>query len=397
MRISTSAMIEQSVRSMNAQQNNLAKIQSQISSQQKMQTAADDPAGWARGMSLDQVLAGIDSYNGNINTAQQRLGLEESALADSGNILQSVSTLAIQATNGTQSSQSLQAITAQLQQYYNQLMSDANAQDGEGHYLFAGSKSSSAPFTQTGNTVTYNGDTASRMLQIDPQRTIADGDNGASVFMNNASGNGTFATTAASSNTGVAQLTTSQVKDASQWDGGTYSISFSGGNYSVTDSSNNVVASGPYTSDGTISFKGVQLTFSGTPADGDSFSVVPSTPKDIFASLRDLISLTQNQPTDSAGRAQWQTQMQNLQSEISRGFDTVTNTRSSVGARLSSLDDASSRLGDQSVSMKSLLSDVRDLDLAQASTQLNLTTVSLQALQLAYTKIQSLSLFQYLR
>src|SRR3569623_1033400 len=394
MRISTSAMTEQSVRSMNAQQNNLAKIQSQISSQQKMQTAADNPADWARGMSLDQVLAGIDSYNSNINTAQQRLGLEESALADSGNILQSVSTLAIQATNGTQSSQSLQAITAQLQQYYNQLMSDANAQDGEGHYLFAGSNSSTAPFTQTGNSVTYNGDTTSRMQQIDPQRTIADGDNGASVFMNNASGNGTFATAAASTNTGVAQLTTSQVKDASQWDGGTYSISFSGGNYSVTDSSNNVVASGAYASGGTVSFKGVQLTFSGTPADGDSFSVSPSAPKDIFASLRDLISLTQNQPTDSAGRAQWQTQMQNLQSEISRGFDTVINTRSSVGARLSSLDDASNRLGDQAVSMKSLLSNVRDLDLAQSSTQLNLTTVSLQALQLAYTKIQSLSLFQ---
>ncbi len=397
MRISTSAMIEQSVRSMNAQQNNLAKIQNQISSQQRMQTAADDPAGWAKGMSLDQVLAGINTYNSNIGTAQQRLGLEESALADSSNILQSVSTLAIQATNGSQSPQSLQAITAQLQQYYNQLMSDANAQDGEGHYLFAGSNSSSAPFTQVGNSVTYNGDTASRQLAIGPQRTITDGDNGASVFMNNSSGNGTFATTASSTNTGSAQLTTSQVTNASQWDGGSYSVSFSGGNYSVTDSSNNVVASGAYTSGGTVAFRGVQLTFSGTPADGDSFSVAPSTSKDIFASLRDLISLTQNPPTGSAGRAKWQTQMQSLQSEISRGFDTVTNTRTSVGARLSSLDDASSRLGDQSVSMKSLLSNVRDLDLAQASTQLNLTTVSLQALQLAYTKIQSLSLFQYLR
>ena len=141
----------------------------------------------------------------------------------------------------------------------------------------------------------------------------------------------------------------------------------------------------------------MQVTFSGTPADGDSFTVSPSAPKDIFASLRDLISLTQNQPTSSAGRAQWQTQMQNLQSEISRGFDTVTNTRSDVGARLSALDDASGRLQDQSVAMKTLLSNVRDLDLAQASTQLNLTTVSLQALQLAYTKVQSLSLFQYLR
>jgi flagellar hook-associated protein 3 FlgL len=390
-------MIEQSLRSMNTQQNNLAKIQSQISSQQRMQTAADDPAGWAKGMSLDQVLAGINSYSSNIDTAQQRLGLEENALADSGNILQSVSTLAIQATNGSQSPQSLQAITAQLQQYYNQLMSDANAQDGEGHYLFAGSNSASAPFTQVGNSVTYNGDTSSRMLQIGPQRTIADGDNGAGIYMNNKSGNGTFATAVSSANTGTAQLATSQVTDASLWDGGIYNVGFSGGNYQVTDSSNNVIASGAYTDGGTVSFRGVQLTFSGTPANGDSFTVSPSAPKDIFASLRDLISLTQNPATGSAGRAQWQTQMQNLQSEISRGFDTVINARSDVGARMASLDDASSRLGDQSVAMKTLLSNVRDLDLAQASTQLNLTTVSVLALQLAYTKVQSLSLFQYLR
>ena len=397
MRISTSAMIEQSVRGMNAQQNALAKIQNQISSQQRMQTAADDPAGWGQGMSLDQVLSSIDSYNSNIGTAQQRLGLEENALADSGNILQSVSSLAIQATNGSQSPQSLQAIAAQLQQYYSQLLSDANAQDGEGHYLFAGSNSGSAPFTQNGGSVSYGGDTSTRLLAIGPQRTIADGDNGASVFMNNMSGNGTFETSAAGGNSGSAQLSASQLSNASQWDGGSYQVTFNGGNYQVTDSASNVIASGSYTDGGSVSFRGVQLTFSGTPADGDSFTVSPSTSKDIFASLQDLISLVQNPPSGSAQSAQWQTRMQNLQTEISRGFDTVTNTRSDVGARLATLDDVSSSLADQTLATKTLLSNVRDLDLAQASTQLNLTTVSLQALQLAYTKVQSISLFQYLR
>ena len=397
MRISTSAMIEQSVRSMNAQQNNLAKIQSQISSQKRMLTAADDPAAWAKGMSLDQVLGNIDTYKSNIGTAQQRLGLEENALSDSGNILQSVSALAIQATNGSQSPQSLQAITAQLQQYYSQLVSDANAQDGQGHYLFAGSNSGTAPFTQSGNSVSYNGDTSTRLLAIGPGRTIADGDDGASVFMNNFSGNGTFASTAASTNSGSAQLTNSQLADASLWDGGTYKVGFNAGNYQVTDSANNVIASGTYKDGDSVSFRGAKLTFSGTPADGDTFTVSPSAPKDVFASLRDLISLVQSPVTGTAQRAQWQTQMQGLQTEISRAFDTVTNVRSDVGARMSTLDDASNRLSDQSVATQTMLSDVRDLDLAQASTQLNLTTVSLQALQLAYTKVQSLSLFQYLR
>lgn len=397
MRISTSAMIQQSVASMNAQQNALAKIQGQISSQQRMQTAADDPAGWAQGMAMDQTLSNIDTWNKNIGMAQQRLGLEDNALSDTSNILQSVRTLAIQATNGTQNAQSLQAIATQLQQYYSQLVATANTQDDAGNYLFAGSNSASAPFTQGGSSVTYGGDASTRLLTIGAGRTIADGDAGGSVFMNNRSGNGSFTTAAASANTGGAQLGNSQVTDASLWDGGSYNVSFSGGNYQVRDSASNVIASGTYKDGGSVSFRGVQLTFSGTPNDGDSFNVAPSTQKDVFASLRDLIALVQNPATSAAQRVQQQTAMQGVQSELSRAFDNVTNLRSSVGTRLTALDDAGNRLADQSVSAKTALSGVRDVDLAQASTQLNLTTTSLQALQLAYTKIQSLSLFQYLR
>lgn len=397
MRISTSAMVQQSVASMTDKQSSLAKLQTQMSSGQRLQTAADDPAGWARGMAMDGTLANIETWNSNISMAQQRLGMEDSALSDASNVLQSVQTLAIQATNGTQTPQSLQTIAGQLQQYYDQLVSTANAQDGQGHYLFAGSKSATAPFAQSGGSVQYNGDSAGRLLSIGESRTIADGDDGASVFMNNLSGNGRFVTAAASGNTGTAQVGNTQVLNASQWDGGSYSIGFSGGNYQVKDSGGNVVASGAYSSGGSISFRGVQITMSGTPADGDSFSVTPSTSKDVFASLRDLINLVKSPATDAAGRARQQTAMQSLQSELSSAFNTVTDKRSSVGTRLSALDDASNRLADQSVSVKTALSGVRDLDMVQATTQLNLTSTSLQALQLAYTKVQSLSLFQYLR
>jgi flagellar hook-associated protein 3 FlgL len=215
--------------------------------------------------------------------------------------------------------------------------------------------------------------------------------------MTNRSGNGTFELSAAAANTGTAQPATSQVLDPGLWDGGSYSISFSGGNYQVTDSSNNVIGSGAYVPGNGIRFRGIEVSFSGQPADGDSFSVGASQQKDVFKTISDLIGLVRNPPATAAGRAQFQTRMQGLQAELSNGLDQVVNVRGTVGARLAALDDASNSLGSQLVSAKSTLSDVRDVDLAQASTELNQRTVTLQAVQLAYAKVQGLSLFQYLR
>ena len=47
--------------------------------------------------------------------------------------------------------------------------------------------------------------------------------------------------------------------------------------------------------------------------------------------------------------------------------------------------------------MKSLLSDLRDLDYASTITQLNVQLAGLQAAQSSYTKISQLSLFDYIR
>ena len=72
-------------------------------------------------------------------------------------------------------------------------------------------------------------------------------------------------------------------------DGLPYSIQFTAPDtYQVLDAGNNVVASGNYTDGGSISFKGTQVTLSGTPAAGDSFTVSPSTMTAARADLKVL-------------------------------------------------------------------------------------------------------------
>jgi len=81
-------------------------------------------------------------------------------------------------------------------------------------------------------------------------------------------------TTGAAANTGTGAVTSSVVSDPSVWVPGTYKISFTSATaYQVTDSANNVVGTGNYTSGTPITFNGASVTITGSPANGDTFNV----------------------------------------------------------------------------------------------------------------------------
>jgi len=81
---------------------------------------------------------------------------------------------------------------------------------------------------------------------------------------------------------------------------------------------------------------------------------------------------------------------------IDGAIDRVLNVRSSVGARLNALDKQKEVNADYELDMKKTLSEVQDLDFAEAISEFNQQNVALQAAQQAYVKVQNLSLFNYL-
>lgn len=85
--------------------------------------------------------------------------------------------------------------------------------------------------------------------------------------------------TAGSANTGGATVTAAGVTNPGTWAPGTYTVTFGAGNtYAVTNSGGTQIASGTYTSGTPISFAGAQLTLTGSPASGDTFTVSPNNP-----------------------------------------------------------------------------------------------------------------------
>jgi len=394
MRISTVGFQNDALAQMEALEADLSQTQSQLSTGLQLQNAADNPTGMAQVNELNVQLSASQQYVTNGQAASANMTLEEQALTQATNVLQSAQSLAVQANNTSLSTSERQNIAAQLQQQLQQLVGIANSTDSNGNYLFGGYASSTQPFAQSGNSVTYSGADAVNQIQISADQRVSGGDTGASVFMNIPAGNGTFTTAAGSGNTGTASIDAGSVTNLSAWVPDTYTISFtSPTQYQVTNSANTVVASGTYSSPGTIAFNGVQVTVSGTPAAGDKFSVAPAGDASAFSTLSSLIT-TLSSTTLNPG--QLTSQINSALEQLGGAITNVDNVQASVGARLNAITSSQSTAQSQQTDLQTSVSQLSDVDYAAAVTQLNTEEVGLQAAQESYASLSKLSLFNYL-
>ena len=402
MRISTSQIYDQSVNAILTEQSQLNQTELQLSSGKSILTPADNPSGSAQILNLNQSMAMTAQFQTNASAANARLSLEDSTLTSVTNLLQSLRSLAVQANNATQTNSSRAAIAQQVSQGLQQLVALANTQDANGEYIFAGYQGKSQPFiTDPAGNVVYNGGQNSRYLQIGPTTQVAFGDTGSAVFQAVRNGNGTFVTAASPSNTGSGVIDTGSTTGKFVPD--TYTIAFSQATstspvtYTVTGAVSGVVASGTYTSGNNISFNGAQVSISGTPANGDSFTVVPSQDQSMFATLQNFVSALSANVASPADQAQVSTSLTRTISELDQSLNNINQTLAQVGSRLNTVTSQQNTNQSYSNGLQQTLSGVQDLNYASAISQLSQEQLALQAAQEAFAKVQGMSLFNYLR
>lgn len=152
-----------------------------------------------------------------------------------------------------------------------------------------------------------------------------------------------------------------------------------------------------YTSGGTIEFNGIQTGITGTPVAGDSFTVSPSTTQDMFSTVQKLVNAMETSAVTPSEQSDIFNTINQSLSEIDLAFDNVIRVRTNVGARLKTIEDQSSVNDSFRIEMTSTLSKVRDLDITEAAVELQSRLISLEAAQTTYTRIQGLSLFNFIR
>jgi flagellar hook-associated protein 3 FlgL len=336
MRIATITFQQNATTQMNDLQADLARMQNDLATGTRLHSAADDPAAMSQVNALNTQMSASTQYVTNGHYATSVLQLEEQAMSDATNTLQSARDLAVEANNPALSASQRADIASQLQQQLQDLIAIGNRVDGSGNQLFAGTASNTVPFSQSGAAVAYLGTGTTSQIQIGPNQRISAGDTGASVFMNIPAGNGTFTTSGATANTGTGSIGVGTVANAAAWVPDTYTIAFtSPTNYTVTNSTGTVVSTVTNFKDGdSISFNGVQIPMTGTPAAGDTFTVAKAGNASAFSTLQGLIT-TLTDPTLKS--AQISSKIGGALQQIDNAISNMSNVSASVGARLNSI------------------------------------------------------------
>ena len=394
MTISTLTFQTNALAEMEALQTALTQTQAELSTGSKLPNAAANPAAMSQVNQLNMTLSASRQYVSNGTAASSGLQLEQNALTSATNALQSARDLAVEANNSAMSLADRQDIATQLQQLQNALLGAANATDPAGNYLFAGTASGTQAFALTGSSVSYQGNSQVNQVQIGADQSVSAGDAGDAVFMNIPAGNGTFTTAAAGTNSGSGSIDTGSVTSVAAWVPDNYTVSFSSPTqYQVTNSAGTVVASGTYTSGSAIAFNGIQVTVSGAPAAGDTFTVAPAGKASVFSTIGNLITalnsgtLTSGQITTRIGTA--------LQ-QIDNALSGLNNVQASVGGRLNAITAAGNNAQSDQTQLQGRISTLADTDYAAAVTQLSTQELALQAAQQSYASIAKLSLFNYI-
>lgn len=108
-------------------------------------------------------------------------------------------------------------------------------------------------------------------------------------------------------------------------------------------------------------------------------------PKNLFEIVSKLSSsLKDNAPQDVS------------LTELDEALERVVRVETTIGARMHALDRQESINDDYILDLESAASDIGDLDYAEAISKFNIQNTVLQAAQQAFTRVQNLSLFNYL-
>jgi len=313
MQVNTRATHAATVTQMTVLQTDIARLQTEISTNKRIALPSDDPVGSARATQLTRLLALHTVDKANIDRATTRLTAADTALGGVGTVLQRAKELALNGATGSLNASDRATIAGEVQQLGEQLLGLANTRDSDGASLFAGARTGGTAYAVDayGATIWQGAGSAARIM-LD-SGSVATGLDGPAVFAG---------------------------------------------------------------------------------LDGGTAPPPVSTPivTDVFAVLKGLQTAL-SEPDAAVRSAAMASALTGIDSGIGRSAD----SRATIGAKLARLGSETTRLDTVDLALHDDLSTTQDTDMTTAIAQLQRLTTVLQATQLSFVKIGSLSLWSELR
>ena len=397
-RLSTANMYANTIVSMTKQQKELTEQMEHVSAGKKVLRASDDPvaAAQAERARARYERLGTDQRALDAQTATITYG--ESSLGEIVDALQKFRELTINAGNGSYTQTERDALVKQMESLRSQILGYANRKDSNGLPLFRGLDSQEQLISGQYN---YDGQAGQ---QSSTDSGIPSSLDGALAFMSGKTGNGVLAVEQGS-NSGKAWADVGSIKDPAAATAfvGPQTISFAVDSTTgdVSYSMDSGVTYTAYKSGEAIRIAGMDLTITGVPENGDTFTVTPSTRTDLFSVLDSAIAVARNsgQMDGSTAYGELAHGLAKVQAEIDTAMNRISTVRSYAGDLLQQSDRMGTTIlgrQQQEESLRSAAEDLNDTEMIAALSKLkNQETAVSTALQ-SYASIQKLSLFNFI-
>ena len=192
-RISSSAPHTGFQRNLRRQESAINKVERQIGTQNRIQSLRDDPIAAGRVVRSQSFVNRLDQFEKNARTLVDRISYSEGYINSNLQILQRVRELAVTGANGTYTPEDLKIMAGEVNQLLMTMVDNANATGAEGTALFAGTKTNSQAFEVTyGNVpgagsaviteVRYNGNIDMSKIEVDERHSVMQDRSGNRIF-----------------------------------------------------------------------------------------------------------------------------------------------------------------------------------------------------------------------
>lgn len=399
----------------------IAKTQAQLSTGQRVLTPSDDPVASTKILEIEQNLSRLEQYGKNIDIAENNLSQEESTLDSISNLLQRVREIAVQAGNtASYTSSEYGALASEVDSRLDELMNLLNTKNTGGDYIFAGYTGGDKPFVGSANSgFQYTGTDGQVNIKISDSTKVATSDSGKSIFVDVPGAQNSFNTSVSSANTSnpAAMMSVGNVVDQAVYDEfypedmvitfkADNAIVPAGKNFTITERSTGNIVAGfqntPYVSGQDIVVNGLSFNITGTPTsgtlaqDGDQFFVESSPNQDVLTTLS-RFSAAMKQVDGSQESKDFVSQIvADTLNNINNAQTSILETTAELGARQNTLESTKELHLDTDLISREIMSELRDLDYAEAASRLASQTLILEAAQATFVRVSQLTLFSRL-
>ncbi|MDO6568459.1 flagellar hook-associated protein FlgL [Alteromonas sp. 1_MG-2023] len=407
MRISTSQVYDQSIRSIMENQDGLVTTQEQLATGKRILTPKDDPVGAAQVLRLTEEIDGLTQFQRNNDLVTGSLEQQEAVLTNITNSINRARTLVIQAGSGILDDPDKRAIGAELEQIKLELVDLMNTQDANGNFIYAGYQSANQAYTYNpaavGNAISFSGDAGVSFISLSNSSKIQSTSNGYEVFEN----------VLARYNFSVSGSSVTDLEHATISEQGTFDTFFDK-NYDPVTSANNdyqieflasgeaqltntgtgaVVDTVDFTSGSPFTIKGMRFEAEAAVGDTINFSLDAPEKKSMAQSIHEIQTILMDSTIDNTAL---QESISDTLVGLDNGLEIISLERASIGSRLNIAESTYETNLDMEIAAKASRSSIQDVDYAEASAEFAKQETALNAALTTFPQVSNLSLFNFI-